>query len=265
MTFRRWSKWFATATCGCLASSVFAGDGNIARWATFHGEGSSDLYALSIQADSQAKRTAMNVVVLVDTSASQTGVIRRESLQVVDALLAALPETAKVAVMACDVSTQDLSGGLQSPTSSAITNARAGLDQRVPLGTTNLSVAFEKAQKCFGDNTDGVIVYIGDGVNRTNVLDAGRFDAVVKQLAAKRTSVISLAIGPFYDTALLATLANHSGGMIFIRDNIESSSQEIGTALARAAAAPVLWPEAVTLPNAVEIISHRSSADSRRS
>ena len=253
MTFHSLSCRYAIVAALCCLSSIArsSDESPLTRWATFRVEGGASYYALSFQAAAQPKRAEPRVAILVDTSASQTGVIRKESFAILDSLIESLPDNAKISLLACDVSTVDLSGGLQVRKSSAIEHAREGLKQRVPLGTTNLAMALEKAQNSFGEKQDGVIVYIGDGVNRSNILDAGKFESMVNQLVGKRTSLISLAIGPFYDSALLASLANHTGGMIFIRDNITATPQEIGLNLARAAASPVIWPETAQLPEAM--------------
>ncbi len=52
------------------------------------------------------------VVVMVDTSASQTGPIRVEGLEVVDELLSALPTNASISLVACDVKAVPLTKGL---------------------------------------------------------------------------------------------------------------------------------------------------------
>ena len=91
--------------------------GKASRWATFH-EGGEQLYALSLLADAGTnfpRPSGYEVVVLFDTSASQTGWVRQESLEVLAELAATLPVGSRVALMACDVEAVDLSAGLVAP------------------------------------------------------------------------------------------------------------------------------------------------------
>ena len=79
--------------------------GNSSRLATFQDAGNY-YFALSLQADPAGDyplASAYEVVVLVDTSATQTGPVRIESLDVAQELARSLPAGASVALLACVV------------------------------------------------------------------------------------------------------------------------------------------------------------------
>jgi hypothetical protein len=70
-------------------------------------------------------------------------------------------------------------------------------------------------------------------------------------LVESKTSVTSMAIGPVLDIEGLATLANHTGGQIYVHSNMRGSQQQIGLELATTALAPVLWIDSVNLPKSI--------------
>ncbi|MEC8557651.1 MAG: hypothetical protein VXZ82_21830, partial [Planctomycetota bacterium] len=226
------------------------------RWATFEEEG-NQFFALSVQADptgNYPKASGVEVVVLMDTSATQTGPVRLESLEVLEELALSLPAGSKINLMACDVETVAMSSGFVSARNSQWQEAMAKLKKRIPLGTTNLGLAFETAAKQFqSDSAQRTIVYIGDGVNRTNLLSSDEHRNLVKKLVEQRITVSSLAIGPAVDVANLASFANHTGGVLFSRNEIEESSQLIGRNLGLSCLMPVVWVEDAKLPKALQV------------
>jgi uncharacterized protein with von Willebrand factor type A (vWA) domain len=139
--------------------------------ATYRGDDGIVHFALSLRAQELGEARNVPTVILVDTSASQTGRIRRESLAVVDALIEGMDAGSEVAILACDVSPVDLSGGLHRRGESVIDHATASLRDRVPLGATNFKAALESAMELFADRTDGAIIYVGDGVHRSQLFE----------------------------------------------------------------------------------------------
>ncbi|MEZ6138600.1 MAG: hypothetical protein R3C53_27265 [Pirellulaceae bacterium] len=224
------------------------------RLATFQDAG-HQYFALSVQPDEKAnfpQASSYDVVVLFDTSATQTGLVRIEALEVLDELAATLPAGARASLMACDVETVDLSSGLLPTTDPKWDAAVARLKKRIPLGATDLGTALRTAAKQLS-NTSGqrTIIYIGDGINRSHYLTSDEHRQLVNELVKSQISVSSLAIGPVVDVANLAALANHTGGIVLSRAAIEESTQAIGRSLGLSAAMPVVWVNQVKLPPAL--------------
>ena len=65
-----------------------------------HADGATNYFALSLQAELAKPAEAHDVIVLVDTSASQAGQIRADGLAALDAMLAGLGEAARVQLLA---------------------------------------------------------------------------------------------------------------------------------------------------------------------
>lgn len=194
----------------------------------------------------------VEVVVIVDTSASQTGPVRVESIEVLNELAANLPLNAKVSLLASDVQSVDLSGGLVAATDSKWESAVARLQKRIPLGTTDLTLALRTALSQFSQAAaQRTIVYIGDGLNRSHLLTADEHRQLIDELVKRQVSVSSLAIGPVVDVANLAALANNTGGILLSREEIEESTQAIGRLLGSSVSLPVVWPTSVETPKAL--------------
>lgn len=208
------------------------------------------LFALSLLPEAMISASSgARVAVIVDTSASQNGDYRTDSIEVAEALVAQLGEDAKVALLACDVEPIVLSEA-DSATSSKISDGFAKLKKRVPLGTSDLASAFRAAVNALADGEGDInIVYIGDGVHLSNLMNASEFETLVNDLVAKHATVHSLAIGGQTDVEFLATIANHTGGRVLVRKNItNSTTQQIGVELANATTKPVFWPSEAKWP-----------------
>ncbi len=233
--------------------------GASSRLATFREAGfqeaGSHYFALSLQADSAAEYPLADnyeVVLLVDTSATQTGAVRIESLEVLDELAASLPASSRVGLLACDVESVNLSDGLVATTDAKWETAVARLHKRIPLGTTDLGGALAAASKLFSDQAaQRTIIYIGDGVNRANLLSKNEHRQLIEALVKAKITVTSLAIGPAVDLASLAAIANQTGGLVLSRDAIDESTQSIGRHLAHSVSLPVIWVETAQLPQSL--------------
>ena len=205
------------------------------------------LYALSLTAAIEpaesvalAKATAaMPVVLLVDTSASQIGQIRRDSLEIVQFAMRGF-ENRSVALLACDSEIVDLSSGMQPANSSKMQAAIESLENRVPMGATNFSAAINKAKMLLGGG--GTIVYIGDGMAGSGLLDQPGYRNMVEGLASEHVSVTSMAIGVRMDIESLAKFANITGGDLFIHQNVEGTTQQAAKLLVESTKVPVFWP-----------------------
>ncbi|MGH7138312.1 MAG: hypothetical protein ACREHD_21390, partial [Pirellulales bacterium] len=98
--------------------------------------------ALSPQV-TQPKPQPHDIVILFDTSASQTGVFRAKALGALRAMLEGLDANDRVAILAVDVNAVPLTSSLVAPAGAAIDQTVAALERRVPLGSTDMRQALE--------------------------------------------------------------------------------------------------------------------------
>src|SRR5690606_27915732 len=87
------------------------------RLATFEQEAGDTHFALSVKLDPAAVPASKGaeVIFLMDTSASQSGIFRDDSLAALKSALSALPPTTKVLVMAGDLHAVSMQEGFATP------------------------------------------------------------------------------------------------------------------------------------------------------
>ncbi len=220
------------------------------RLESFAAPGGETYFALSLTPENASPQAAgHDVVVLFDTSASQTGPFRQKALATLDAFLGGLSEDDRVDLMAVDLDAVDLTSGFVAPTGDGITAAIDALNARTPLGSTDMQKVLTSAvDRLASDGREArSIVYIGDGMSAADLIRDEQMDGLVERLTSERAPVTSFAIGPKLDSYLLATLANHSGGMLTV-DREDLSPEQVGGFLVQAAQEPVVWADSVLLP-----------------
>ncbi len=244
--------FLATTLISLAASSP---DTPQARLATFDTSTGEISFALSLMPNVQdVADRAVRIVVVFDTSASQTGQYRDDGLGVLKSMLISMEERCRVNLMAADVRAISLTGGFVEPTGAEMKQAFAKLERRTPLGAMEMNAVLRGALACFAgsENTRRSIVFIGDGLSRANVLQADEFGKLTADLVENRVSVSSYAIGPERDVHLLAALANHTGGMVFVDSDEADFADRAGMALADVAKRIVVWPTSVNLPDTMQ-------------
>jgi len=238
-----------------------------ARLVTYQRDGNT-YYALSLMPELDAEEVdASAVVVLFDTSASQQGVFRESAMAALDSLLSNLRPGDQVELLAVDLDAKPMTQKFAAPGSAELRSASALLRKQVPLGSTDLVAALQAATDRLA-TTKGrqrSIVYIGDGISVANLLDTETLNEVVDGLRESQVSVTSYAVGPKTDAQLLAVLANHTGGNLYVQppmvwqdekagidsqraqDENMRTAEVAGKQLANWTRATVLWPQQVDL------------------
>ncbi|NUQ65932.1 MAG: VWA domain-containing protein, partial [Pirellulales bacterium] len=188
---------------------------------------------------------AHDIVVLIDTSASQTGEFRSRAISALNGLLAKLAPQDRVHLIAADIYAVGMTQGFAAPNSPEMAAALQKLDARVPLGATDMDKALTTAAGSFrGDSANPrALVYIGDGMSSANLLGTERFEQLTGLMTDSRIAVSAYAVGPKTDAHLLSALAGRTGGVFF-----EASADEAGAALAAAAEGIVFWPTSIQWP-----------------
>jgi len=262
MASRCFSRLLFVLSAALLVAAVpftALADGGSARLDTYTSPDGETFFALSLSPQTaDAAEGGKNVVVLVDTSASQSGVYREKSLECLDALLASLGSS-RVHLIAVDLNAVSLHEGFVAPGSETLQQALAKLRRRVPLGSTDMLAGLQAAIEAFAGRSGGqrAVVYIGDGMSTASLVETSAFARHVQALVAARAPVSSYAIGPQVDARLLAVLANQTGGNLAVgrvehADNEVSperagaenvrTAREAGNYLASAVRGTVYWP-----------------------
>ena len=150
-------------------------------------------------------------VILIDTSASQTGRFRDGSIELLTALIERLPAGHQVKVAAVDTTFEPLTEGFQLTGSAELKQSVKSLASRTPMGATDLTSGLRAA---FTENTSEPmsVLYIGDGISAADQLSVKNLDSLVDELLQHSVSFHALLLGPNVDTQLTGILAHQTGG-----------------------------------------------------
>ncbi len=193
-------------------------------------------------------------VVIVDTSASQGGEFRLRSLAIAAEVCRLLPAGDRVHLFASDVATEELTADFVAVGSHELQAALDRLEDRVPLGSSNVELALRTALREFHGNRARSVLYIGDGFSTAQLIQTPAMHKLVTELRAAFVPVSSLAIGPRIDLLLLGSLAQHTGGVVVVdesnsvadREPQASDLQGVAGRLVKAVTAPVFYPTSIT-------------------
>ncbi|MDA0589577.1 MAG: hypothetical protein O3C17_16365, partial [Planctomycetota bacterium] len=171
---------FALALTSALSAQTAApsrathtSEAHPARVLKYESEGEQYHAVLIGPARVSVRTTAHDHVVLFDTSASQTGSHRKQALSVLDGFLDSLPDTDRVRLFAIDVRPNELTSGFGTVSSENLVGARKQLRRRAPLGATDLKAALTAAVGAARDSKSASVVYIGDGVSGSRLIQTG--------------------------------------------------------------------------------------------
>jgi hypothetical protein len=215
----------------------------------------SDYFALSLKPGVAVPAAeGRDVLVLFDTSASQTGDYRATALRVLRDVVAGLGPNDRVQLTAVDMNAVPLSKGFVPANSPDLAAAIGRLEGRTPLGASDMDKALSAAADSFGEAKGGrAVVYVGKGTSRANLITPQRFEELTKQLVEKRVPVSSYVIGPQPDRQLLGALAAQTGGVVVgeskdAKKDARANETTDSRAILGAVRGTVLWPTAVTWP-----------------
>ena len=227
-----------------------------ARVLQFQTQAGENYQAVLLEPKATPARTAAHDhIILFDTSASQTGAHRRQALAVLNSFVESIAASDRVRLFAIDVRPNELTTGFGSASSENLTSARKRLRRRAPLGATDLKAALTVALTAASGSKSASVVYIGDGVSGSRLLQPKEMQATVDEFRKARIPVCSYAVGPRKDMQLLGVLASWTGGKVLLEE-VEDSANPSGSKLAHASRASVFYPKLMDsagvslLPNA---------------
>ena len=229
------------------------------RMATYENAEGETCFSLSLGSVEAGDQRASDVIVLVDTSASQTGVYKQDSITVLQSFLSSLNASDRVKVFAVDLDPIALNQEFVSPDSAEALSSINNLTQRVALGSTDvikmLKTVADGFQAADADNArNHNVVYIGDGVSRAGLVTDKALTKAMRKLVKNEVAFSSFAIGPDRNIELLAAIANHTGGNIFLDVDQPSSLDDAARGLANTVRGSVFWPTAAALPESISAI-----------
>ena len=220
------------------------------RMATFDNAEGETCFSLSLgSVDADVQRPS-DIIVFLDTSASQTGVYKQDSIAVLQGFLSGLNSSDRVKVFAVDLDPVALTQEFSSPDSAEVLSSIDNLKERVALGSTDVIKMLNTAADGFptAENRNRNVVYIGDGVSRAGLVTDKTLSKATRKLVKNEIPFSSFAIGPDRNIELLAAIANHSGGNVIADVDQPSSLDNAARYLAATVHESVFWPSSAALP-----------------
>jgi uncharacterized protein with von Willebrand factor type A (vWA) domain len=137
------------------AASISLAAGPIAepKLDTYVAAGAETYFAVSLSPNAPLPPAGpRDVVILFDTSASQTSLYREKALSALTALLAGLQRDDRVQLLAVDLDATPLTETFVPAQGPQIEQALVALNQRVPLGATDMPAVLRAAAARFGED-----------------------------------------------------------------------------------------------------------------
>ncbi len=204
----------------------------------------TNCFLVPLQADAvESTSDYVDVAALVDFSAAQlSSDVRKATQETIDALVASLPENARVQLFAVSNETEPLTDGYLSVNSKELKDAVASLKNHDALGAADLEKSFSVAVDSFdyNESADRSIVFVGRGVSTGAAFNEDVFEETVEKLVDARIPVNSFGVGSYVNKTVLGALANRTGGYVVEEG---TTAKDAGAELANAAVATVFFPE----------------------
>ena len=237
----------------CLLEAIWLGGLSSAaepsaKLSTYETPAGETYFALALNSGQETDvAEARDLLVMFDTSASQTGTYRDDALTALDKLLGSLGAKDRVKLVAVDLDAIPLTEDFVAADSMSMRMALRKLDRRIPLGSTDMAGTMRSAAASFTVESGNprAAVYIGDGMTRGNLMNDAEFASAVESLVAKRVSVSCYVVGPSRGMHLMAALANQTGGRLLVDSDAADAPLQAGIALSHYIHATVAWPTSV--------------------
>jgi hypothetical protein len=216
------------AFCAVILISSLSGEETQGEYAFYTSPEGTSYVAVGLRGVPIPTTAVTEVVFLVDTSASQVGQARHDTLATLISTIRNLPEKAQVQILTMDVETESLTAGFVSNGSAELNTALAKLQRRVPLGATDMGKGLETAKKAFaGRNTDArrAVVYFGNGRSMAKTVDVALFEKEVNDYVTAKIPFTACAVGVGTNLGLIGAFTNQTGGnLIDMNTQIQAGS-----------------------------------------
>lgn len=195
-----------------------------------------------------------SVVVVVDTSASGDESVRQLRTAEVEAILRALSDEDRFAILAVDIAPTVLypATGLAPANDASIAAALERLSEHATGGATDLGSMFEPALERLHGSEQPAIVYVGDGAPTSGETSADALmDRMRRSLTGSRARFFAVGVGSEARHDLLGELTRAGGGMELRVDDPEQATDE-ALRLTSAIKTPTLTDVEVVLDSALD-------------
>jgi Ca-activated chloride channel homolog len=176
---------------------------------------------------SKIKQQRGDVVVVVDTSAAGDEAARQLKAQTAEAILRALSDEDRFALVALDVRPSVLhpKADMAPAADQEIDKALEALSDHAAGGATDLASVFDVALGRLHGAEQPAIVYVGDGIATSGEMMGEQIvERLRRALTTSRARLFTVAIGTDADHSLLSELSRAGGGVPFRIDEADQTT-----------------------------------------
>jgi Ca-activated chloride channel homolog len=176
---------------------------------------------------SKVKQQRGDVVVVVDTSAAGDESARQLKAQAAEAILRALSDEDRFALVALDVRPTVLhpKDGLVPAADQEIAKALEALADHAAGGATDLASAFDVSLGRLHGAEQPAVVYVGDGIATSGEMTGEQIvERLRRALTTSRARLFTVAVGSDADHSLLTELSRAGGGVAFRIDEADQTT-----------------------------------------
>jgi tetratricopeptide (TPR) repeat protein len=217
--------------------------------------------AVGLRAKAETAAAApADILIVVDTSASQTGLFQQLSSEVVREILNRVHPHDRVRLAAIDVTCEPLSDGFFAASDAKTEEGFARLLKRTPLGSTDIVRGLDGAVDMFGDAEERVrrLIYVGDGPGLTGTAVLP-FRSMLESLRSEKIAFHAVAVGGMVNWPCLAAIANATGGMVILPEESDDASS-LALSVVEKVHEPVFWTTDSYVTSALNEASDPASA-----
>jgi tetratricopeptide (TPR) repeat protein len=186
---------------------------------------------------------------VLDRSHSTTPELWTLARGIVGAMVAEMAPDDRISVLACDTACEVSHAGPVHPTGTSVDEVEAFLDAQVLGGASDLGAMFEAAADRLGRDagaTEGVVVYLGDGVPTSGPLAVDELaNDAARSLGGARLEAV--ALGARSDLSALQAIIDRTGGDV-LRADPRDERERLVRELTLRARVPVVRDVELELP-----------------
>ena len=203
------------------------------------------LFAMQLQPTIEAAPRPRDILILIDTSASQAVGPLKASGDLALALSQAMGPNDRVSVWTANLHGKAVTKGFIEP--SKVIEALATLKDSYASGATSLKGSITAALESFeaGNGRQRTIVFLGDGLSVADPLDSDARNLLVAEMVRREVVFLPVPMGLRLDPINLHGLATGTGGRA-VRIEAGETTPQMVAKLNEALKVPVLYPESAS-------------------
>ena len=202
------------------------------------------------------ERQGADILILIDTSASQVGMPLRVATEIAEQITKQLGADDRVALWTVNIpaASHKHIAGFKPANAAVFTKAFEALRDEIPLGNTDLHNGLTQALDLFkNQGRDGTkaILFLGDGFSTYNPFGGAERTALCDKFIKEKVRFYPVPLGPMLDYQNLHGFTSGTGGLV-VRPAANEKVAALGKRLDAAFHAPVLYPTEFKITGAKE-------------